>query len=122
LVEKPEKRRSVGRFSCKRKHNIKMHHQEVWWEGVDCIYVTEDRIYCNVFPNTVKNFRFLCGRYLTVWLTSNLQGLWDLNLVMLTSVEHDGSRRKVKLRNGWESIYFGGGIREAKSITVLEGT
>jgi len=27
LVEKPEERRPVGRFRCKREYNIKMHRQ-----------------------------------------------------------------------------------------------
>jgi len=65
-----------------------MHLQEVRWKGVGCIYVIESRIYWRVFPSTVTNFRFLCGRILTVWLTSTPQGLWDLNWVMLTSLEH----------------------------------
>jgi hypothetical protein len=43
LVAKPEEQRTLGRPRLRWENNIKMNVKEVGWEGVDSIYVAQDR-------------------------------------------------------------------------------
>ena len=51
---KPEGKRPHGRFTCILGYNIKI---DLKWEGVDWIYLTEDRYQWQSVVNTVMNFR-----------------------------------------------------------------
>jgi len=59
-VGKPEGKRSLGRRRCKWDANIKMHLQDVGWEGTDWIDLVEDRDrYRNESLGSIK-----CGDFL----------------------------------------------------------
>jgi hypothetical protein len=46
LVGKPEGKRSLGRPARGWEHNIIMAVTEIGWEGVDCMYLPQDRDQC----------------------------------------------------------------------------
>ena len=58
LVWKPEGNRTLGRPRCRCEDNIKMDLQEVGYEGMDWIDVTQDMDRCRALVNAVMNFRF----------------------------------------------------------------
>jgi len=66
LEEKPEGNRPFVRPRCKWADNIKMNLQEVGYEGMDWIDVSEDRAGWLSFVNSVMNFSdsIKCGEYL----------------------------------------------------------
>jgi hypothetical protein len=43
LVGKPERTRTLGRFRRRWKDNIRMDLREIVWEGVDWMYLAQDR-------------------------------------------------------------------------------
>jgi hypothetical protein len=63
LVGKPDKKRPLGRPSCrwvnniKILHNIKMDLREIGWSGMDWIDLAQDRDQWRDLMNTVLNFR-----------------------------------------------------------------
>jgi hypothetical protein len=57
LVGKSEGRRTLGRPKRKWEDNIKMHFQEVEWEGVDWIDLAQDRNRWRTVVKTVMNFK-----------------------------------------------------------------
>ena len=54
---KSEGRRTLGRPKRKWEDNIKMHFQEVEWEGVDWIDLAQDRNRWRTVVNTVMNLQ-----------------------------------------------------------------
>jgi hypothetical protein len=56
LVGKPEGKRSYGRPRRRCENNIIMDLKETGWEGVDWIYLAEDRDQWRAFVKTVMNF------------------------------------------------------------------
>ena len=57
---KPEGRRSLGRPRYKWEGNIKIHLQDVGWEGMDQIDLAEDRDRCiNETSGSIKSRDFL---------------------------------------------------------------
>ena len=66
LVEKPEGKRPLVRPRCKWVNYIKMDLQEVGYEGMDWIDLSEDRNSWLSFVNSVMNFSgsIKCGEFL----------------------------------------------------------
>jgi hypothetical protein len=56
-VERPEKRRPLGRPRHRRENNIKIDLQEVGWEGADWIQMAQDRESWRAVVNAVMNLR-----------------------------------------------------------------
>jgi hypothetical protein len=59
LVGKPEGKRSLGRPRCRWVDNIKMDRREIGWDGMDWVYVAQDRNQCKALVNTVMNHKML---------------------------------------------------------------
>jgi hypothetical protein len=57
VVGKPEGKRPVGRPRRRWVDNIKMDRSEIGWDGVDWIYLAQDRDQWRALVNTVMNFR-----------------------------------------------------------------
>jgi len=57
LVEKPEGKRPVRRRRRRWEDNIKMHLQEVGWEGMDLIDLVQNMDRWRAFMNAVMNLR-----------------------------------------------------------------
>jgi hypothetical protein len=55
LVERPERKRALGRPRRKRKDKIKMDLIELGLEGVDWIHVAQDRQQWQALVNTLMN-------------------------------------------------------------------
>ena len=56
-MEKPERKRPLGRPRRRWEDNIKMDLKEVGWGGLDWIDLTQDRDRCLAVVNAVMNFR-----------------------------------------------------------------
>jgi hypothetical protein len=52
---KPEGKRSLGRRRCSWVDNIKMDLREIGWDGMDWIYLTQNRNQWRALMNTVMN-------------------------------------------------------------------
>jgi hypothetical protein len=59
LVGMPEGKRPLGRPRSKWVDNIKMDLSEIGWDGMDWIYLAQDRDQWKALVNTVMNFRVL---------------------------------------------------------------
>jgi hypothetical protein len=59
LVDKPERKRPLGRPKRRWEDNIRMDVREIGWEGVDWNYMPEDRDQWRGLVNTVMNLRVL---------------------------------------------------------------
>jgi hypothetical protein len=57
FVERPEKRRKLGRPRRKWEDNIKMDLREVVWGSIDWIDLAQDRDLWRALVNTVMNLR-----------------------------------------------------------------
>jgi hypothetical protein len=57
LVGKPEGKRPLGRPRFRWEDNIKMHHRERGWCGMDWIDLAQDLDQWSLLVNTVMNFR-----------------------------------------------------------------
>jgi hypothetical protein len=57
LVEKPERKRPLGRPTRRWVENIKMDLREIGWDGVDLIDRAQDRDQWRALVNTVLNLR-----------------------------------------------------------------
>jgi hypothetical protein len=57
LVEKPERRRPLGRPRRRWEDNIKMDLREIGWGGMDWINLAQDRDRRRAFVNMVMNIR-----------------------------------------------------------------
>jgi hypothetical protein len=57
LVGEPEGRRPLGRPRRRWKNNIKMDLRDVGWEGIDWMYLAQDRDRWRALANTVMYFR-----------------------------------------------------------------
>jgi hypothetical protein len=57
LVGMPEGKRPLGRPRCRWVDNIRMDLGEIGWDGVDWIYVAQDRDQWRALVNTVLNLR-----------------------------------------------------------------
>jgi hypothetical protein len=57
LVRKPEGKRPPRRPRCRWLDNIEMYFREVGWDGMDWIYLAQDREQWRALVNTVMNFR-----------------------------------------------------------------
>ena len=57
-MEKPEKKRQLGRPTCRWEDNIEMDIQGVVGGGVELIDMAWDRDRCRAFVNLVMNLRF----------------------------------------------------------------
>jgi hypothetical protein len=57
LVGKPEERRSLGRPRRRWVDNIKMDLRKIGWDGVDWVYLAQDRDHWRALVNTVMNLR-----------------------------------------------------------------
>jgi hypothetical protein len=68
FVRRPERKRQLGRPRRRRKDNIKMDLQEVEWEVMDWIAVTQDRDRWRAVVSAVMNLRGLQngGNFLTI--------------------------------------------------------
>jgi hypothetical protein len=58
LVDKPEKKRPLGRPTRRWEDNIKMNLQEVGGGRVDWMELAQDRDRWRALVGTVRNFRF----------------------------------------------------------------
>jgi hypothetical protein len=61
LVGKPEAKRPLGRPIRIWVDNIKMDIRDIGWDGVDWIYMAQDRDQWRALVNTVLNGKFLSG-------------------------------------------------------------
>jgi hypothetical protein len=57
VVEKPERKRPLGRPRCRHVDNIKMEFRDITWCGMDWIDVAPDRDQWRALVNTVINLR-----------------------------------------------------------------
>jgi hypothetical protein len=57
LVGKPEGRRPLGRPRHRWVDNIKMDLREIGWDGINWIYLAQDREQWRALVNTVMNLR-----------------------------------------------------------------
>jgi hypothetical protein len=57
LVGKPERKRSLGRPTCRWGNNIKIDPRETGWEVVDWMHQDHDRDQCQALVSTVMNLR-----------------------------------------------------------------
>jgi hypothetical protein len=57
LVVKPEGKRPLGRHRRRRKDNIRIDLRKLEWEGVDRLYLNQDRDQWQALVNTVMNHR-----------------------------------------------------------------
>jgi hypothetical protein len=57
FVGKPEGKRPLGRPRYKWVDNNKKDLRDIGWDGVDWIYLTQDREDWRAFVNTAMNFR-----------------------------------------------------------------
>jgi hypothetical protein len=57
LVGKPEGKRSLGRRRRRWVDNIKIYLGEIVWDGMEWIYLTQDRDQWRTLVNTVLNLR-----------------------------------------------------------------
>jgi hypothetical protein len=57
LVGKPEEKRLLGREKRRQVNNIKMDIREIGWDGMDLIYLVQDRDQWMTLLNTVMNLR-----------------------------------------------------------------
>jgi hypothetical protein len=57
LVEKPERKRPLGRSRRRWVDNIKMDLREIGWDGMDWIELVQDRDQWRVLVNTVMNLQ-----------------------------------------------------------------
>jgi len=57
LVEKPEGKRPLGRYSRRWEVNIRMDLREIGWKGVDWIHLAQERDQWCAIVNTAINFR-----------------------------------------------------------------
>jgi hypothetical protein len=55
-MEKPERKRPLGRPRCIWEHNINIDLKEIGWEGVDWIHLAQDRDHWWAHVNMVMNF------------------------------------------------------------------
>jgi hypothetical protein len=58
-VEKPERKRPLGRQRHKWVDNIKIYLKAIRWDGRDWIELAQDRDQWRALVNTVMNFRVL---------------------------------------------------------------
>jgi hypothetical protein len=58
LVRKPGEKRQHGESRRRWEDNIRRDSREIGWEGVQWIYLAQDRNQWRIFTNTVTNFRF----------------------------------------------------------------
>jgi hypothetical protein len=58
LVERPERKRSLGRPRHSWVDNVKMNLREIGWGGMDWIDLAQDGDQCRVLVNTVRTFGF----------------------------------------------------------------
>jgi hypothetical protein len=56
LVGKPERKRPLGRPGCRCVDNLKMDLREIGWDGMDWIYLAQDRNPWRALVKTVINF------------------------------------------------------------------
>jgi hypothetical protein len=56
-VGKPEGKKPLGRPRRRWVANIKMDLREIGWNGMDWIYLAQDRDQCKTLVNTVMNLR-----------------------------------------------------------------
>jgi hypothetical protein len=66
LVGKTEGKRTLEKPSLFLLYNIKTDLKEMGWEGVDIIYVVQDRVKCRAVVNVVMNLLgfIKCGQFL----------------------------------------------------------
>jgi len=55
LVRKSEGKRPIGRLLHNWEDNIRIHRRETGWEGVEWIYVAQDKDQWRALVNTVMN-------------------------------------------------------------------
>jgi hypothetical protein len=55
LVGRPEGKRPLGRPRHRWEDNIKMDLREIGTDGMDCIWLSQDRVQWRAFANTVMN-------------------------------------------------------------------
>jgi hypothetical protein len=67
LVGKPEGKRPLVRARHRWKDNIRMDLRAIGWEGVEWMYLAQDRVQWWDFVNTVMNLRVAekAGNFLT---------------------------------------------------------
>jgi hypothetical protein len=67
LVEKPERKRPLGRPRHRWGHNIKMNLREIGWDGVDWINMAQDTDQSRALVNTVLKLRvpYNAGKFLS---------------------------------------------------------
>jgi hypothetical protein len=55
LVGRPKKKRPLGRPRCRWEDNIKIDFKEIGIDGVNCIWLVQDRVQWWAFVNMVTN-------------------------------------------------------------------
>jgi hypothetical protein len=57
LVGRPERRRPLGRPRCRLEDNIKLDLRDIEIDGTKWSQLTQDRVQCRTFVNTMMNLR-----------------------------------------------------------------
>jgi hypothetical protein len=75
-VGKPEGKRSLGRARCMWVNCIKMDLREIGWDGMDWIYLAQDRDQWRALVNTVMNLRVPknAGKFLSSCIMGGFSG------------------------------------------------
>jgi hypothetical protein len=67
LVGKPEGKRSLGRLRCRWEDIIQMNLKQIGWEGMECVYLAQDRDKWQAVVSMVMNLWVVLdvGNFLT---------------------------------------------------------
>jgi hypothetical protein len=57
FVGTSEGKRPLGRPRSRWEHNIRINFREIWWDGVECLHLAQDRDQWRAVVNTVMNLR-----------------------------------------------------------------
>lgn len=90
---RPEWKIPLGRIRRRWEGIIKIYLEGIWFEGVNCKHLTEDRVQWRVLGSTVMNLWALwnTGNFSSRWATINFSRRLSICFVVLYWIEHDST-------------------------------